>query len=162
MSRDASVAIVAGLILVAAVVAVGVGLSATTKTVSNSGSFQGGAIPDPPTDGSFGVIHERQSTPGLTILGIHFHSDTYTVQVAFVAPPECLDVTDSGQETLLSAGECEDLPVQGEVVGNGITPDGASLTIVRIEVTEQCFEAITLGEAWPPPGVEECAPSPGA
>jgi hypothetical protein len=156
MSREVSVAIVVGAVLVAALVAAGVGLSATTKTVTDSGPVQGGSIPDPPADSSSGVIHGLQSTPGSRILGFRLRSSKYVVQVAFIAPPECLSTTGSGQEALLTSGDCTDLPVLGEISGGGTTVTGLRLTIVSIHVTKQCYEALDVGGAWPSAS-EACA-----
>jgi hypothetical protein len=149
MNREVSVAIVVGAVLVAALVAAGVGLSATTKTVSDSGPVQVGSIPEPPADSSFAVIYELQSTPGSSLLGFRLRSSKYVVQVAFIAPPECLSTTDSGQDALLTSGDCADLPVHGEITGDGTTVTGLELTIVSIDVTKRCYEALDLGGAWP-------------
>jgi hypothetical protein len=149
MNRDASLAIVVGIILAAVVVAVGVGLTGTTKTTTSSGPSDGGRLAEPPADASFGVIYGLQATPGLNIAGLRLRSSKYSVQVAVIAPSTCLSTDDSGREELIAVGDCARLPVHGEVSGGGTTPSGLTLSVVTLEVSQRCFEALTIGEPWP-------------
>jgi hypothetical protein len=73
-----------------------------------------------------------------------------------VVPPECIGVDAAGGEVLLSEGVCADLPARGEVTGGGTTADGSRLVFVRIEVSKSCFEAVGIGERWPP-DADACA-----
>jgi hypothetical protein len=152
MSRDASIAIVVAVVFVAVLVAAGVGLSATKKTISSSGQ----AVTDPPSEGSSGVVYGLQETPGFSIVGLRLRSSVYVAQVGFVVPPECISADESGVEQLLAVGSCADLPAHGELSGGGTTSTGLKLAIVRVEVSKRCYEALAVGTVWPP-AAEECA-----
>jgi hypothetical protein len=145
VSRETSILVVAGLLFVAVLVAVGLGLSATKRTTTSSGQ----AVTDPPSQGSSGVVYGLQETPGLSIVGLRLRSSVYVAQVGFVVPPECISTDESGTEQLLAAGICADLPAHGELSGGGTTPAGEKLAIVRVEVSKRCYEALEVGASWP-------------
>ena len=149
MSRDASIALVAGAIVVAIVVAAGLGAFATTSTSTTTGAQPGQPVPDPPSDSSAGVIFDLHATGGQSIFGVRLRSGTFVAQVGMIVPPECVVLDAAGNEELLTEGICASLPVQGELSGGGTTPEGLKLVFVRVEVSRPCFEALAIGDTWP-------------
>jgi len=102
------------------------------------------------------VVYDLQSTPGLNIVGLSLRSSAYVAQVALVVPPQCVSLDNSGREELLTEGICADLPVNGELSGGGVTAAGLKLAIVSVKVSKPCYEALSIGAAWPSVA-EECA-----
>jgi hypothetical protein len=147
MSRDAPWMILAGVVAVAIIVALGAGAFGTTRTTTESPAT--GPIPDPASDGSTGVVFDLRASGGLTVLGLPLRSRTYEAHVGFIAPPACVSRDDAGHEELLSEGECANLPARGEVSGGGTTVGGLNLVIVTVDVSKRCYEALTVGVTWP-------------
>ena len=155
MSAGGIVAIILGLVLVAAVVVVGVGAFALTSgsEVTSSPVVN---VPSPPLDGSAAVVFDRRQSEGTNFLGIQFRSPNYSIDVQLVVPDECLQRDGSGNEVLVEDGECADIPASGELVGSGITESRQRIVFLRMDVSEQCFESLSVGDRWPS-SVAECA-----
>jgi hypothetical protein len=77
------------------------------------------------------------------------------VNVWVIAPADCVWL-DGDVESLRNTEECADVVATGPIVGSGRTPEGNGLYLVRVAVTDSCFEAIEVGAAWPPV-LAECA-----
>jgi hypothetical protein len=147
VNRDASVALVVGLIVLVVVVVLAAGALGTTRTTMTAGA--GVPITMPPDDGSAGTVFGLNERPGQSIFGISLTSSSYHAMIGMVVPVECIRVDESGNETLLSDGVCAGLPVYGVLSGGGTTPSGGRLAIVDIEVSKQCYAALTIGDTWP-------------
>jgi hypothetical protein len=154
MRRETSILIVVGVLFVAVLVAAGLGLSATRKTIAEPVGT--GTVLDPPADGSAGQVFGLHSTPGLSVLGLRLRSSSYVVQVGFIVPFECIAADESGRQVLLADGLCANVPAHGELSGGGTTSIGQTLAIVSIDVSKRCYEALEIGTAWPP-GTATCA-----
>lgn len=144
--NDGLLMLAGGVILVVVVAALGVGMLGTTVTSSEGPSRE---LPAPPEDGSAGVVWDLRTIEGTSILGIKLQRDRREAHVAMVVNEECVRVSESGDEELAGGGACENLPARGEVVGGGTTEAGSRLVIVRVDVGRQCYEALTVGVAWP-------------
>ena len=152
MSRDGALLVVLGVIVVGvlAVVGLGAGLGAYQTTVSTSSSpSTTAAIPDPPGDGSSGVVFSSRVQGGQSLFGIPLTSDEYILHVGMVAPENCVVADAEGMQALSEEGECAELPARGKVTGGGTNAAGDNLVIVELEVERDCFEALTEGDAWP-------------
>lgn len=151
MKGDGSGALLLGAALMAILVIAGVAVlqMTATTTTSDSGPLPGTGVSSP-------VVFDLRTTSGLSILGLDLRSPTYEAHIAMTVPPMCVRQESSGVEVLLSDGVCADLPVRGALSGGGTTATGERLVFVRIEVSEPCYAALTLGDAWPPAS-GECA-----
>lgn len=155
MTAGGIVAILFGLVVVAAVVVVGVGafaLSSQTEVTSEPGVV----VPAPPLDGSEGVVFDLHESDGVEFLGITFRAWNYTVDVQMVVPDECIQRDGSNNEVLVDDGDCADLPAQGELVGSGFTESQRRLAFVRMDISQDCYEALTIGDRWPS-SLPECS-----
>ena len=94
------------------------------------------------------MVTGRHVSGGLSVAGITLRSPAYDVHVSLVASRDCVWV-DTNEEQLHATGECADVPVVGPIVGKGRTPEGNDLFLVRVDVSERCYEAITVGDRWP-------------
>jgi hypothetical protein len=153
MSRDAGLAIVIGVIVLAVVVVVGLGAVGMTSTTVQSGPST--VVRTPPEDGSSGVVFDLRERQGQRFLGIRFSADRHYASIALVVPPACIVEDADGKELLRDDGECADLPVRGELTGSGTTQEQGRLAIVNVEISRSCFEAIAVGEQWPT-SIEAC------
>ena len=153
MSRDATLAIGIGVVLVAIVVAAAAGGFATTTTITSSGSSA--RIPDPSSDSSTGIVSDLREFGGNTIFGLRLSQPTREAHISIILPPECVQEDESGNETVRADGPCADLPAHGDLAGSGTTATGLRLAIVAVKVSQDCFEVLTIGETWPA-AVAEC------
>jgi hypothetical protein len=101
-----------------------------------------------------------QVSGGLKLLGIQFRAPKYAALVSMIAPEECIVNSGNGDGEVLDRGVCASLPASGAISGGGITRDGHSLTIVEVSIEERCYQALSIGSAWPSE-TAECGESPG-
>ena len=145
--------------------ALGVGIVIVLAVgVALAGGFVGGSVetsvsefqlPDPPSDGTRGIVTERRAEGGTSFLGWQFSKPEHSVNVWVLAPADCVWL-DGDVESLRSTGECADVPAVGPIVGSGRTSEAENLYLVRVAVTEDCLDAIEVGDFWPPL-IPECA-----
>jgi hypothetical protein len=154
MNSVAVLAVVAGAVLVLALLG-GLALSATR--VSNGGDFAvGDDAPraDPPSDGSYGlVVAVYRAKAGFGVFGWEIIDSEYEAQVMFVPPAGCTP-PESGD--LAAEGACANVPAAGRIGGGGITAEGHRLVAVATAITKACHDALALGDRWPPV-LPECA-----
>ncbi len=150
MSSGGLAALVAGVVIVLALGIVLVGGLAGGSVETTQSGFQ---LPDPPSDITQGVVTERRSEGGDSLFGWQFDKPDLAVNVWVLAPADCVGL-DGDIETLRNTGECADVVATGPIVGSGRTPEGIGLYLVRVPVTEACFEVIEAGDAWPPERTE--------
>jgi hypothetical protein len=145
------VAAAAIVLVVGAALFVGVagGGSVTTST-SEEVSFE--AIP---TDGT-AIVFARNQSGGLEIFGARLRGRDSTFDIGFAVPESCVVRDDAGDEALRDDAECAGLPAYGRVVGGGVTRDGKRIVVVRLEVSEDCYEALPFAASAWPTGVEVC------
>ena len=154
MSRELSAALVAGLVLAAAVLALGLGLGGSSERGENPFA----QLADGPTELGEGVVVGKAATGGLSIFGMRFRSQTYSADVQLLAEAGCALSLKGGDPWPSTREECaSDVPVAGEIVGLGQTATGESIVGVRVELTRDCYDALTPGDLWPPdrPGCED-------
>ena len=154
MSRDASLVVVIGAVLVVLAAAAAVGAYGTTRTTSRS--EVSGQIPEPPIDGSTGVVMGLMSAGGQRILGLRLHSRSFEAQVGFAVGRECFEQYSSGGPESSGQIACGNLPAHADVSGSGTTATGTDFLIVRIAVSQDCYEALSIGDTWPA-SAEACA-----
>lgn len=152
MSSGGLAGLLAGAVILLAlgVVLVG-GLAGGTVEVTQS-SFQ---LPDPPSDITQGVVTERRSEGGNSLFGWQFDQPELAVNIWLIAPAECVGL-DGDVESMRNTGECADVVASGPITGSGINAEGNGLYLVRVPVSEACFDAIEVGAPWPPL-IAECA-----
>ena len=154
MTKEATVAVVLGLVVLAGIVIVGLGAFDTTTMTSTSGGPV--SFPEPDDDPASGVVANLRTSPGTTILGIELTSDRHYVHIAFAAPPACIVEDENGAQAVARSDGCMGLAAYGLVSGHGITIEGVSYVFVEVRVTQACFEALSTGDAWPADD-EDCA-----
>ena len=106
-------------------------------------------IPEPASDGSAGVIFELRQSDGSDVLGIRLRPVTNEAHVGLAVPSECVQHSESGKQELRDEGACSQLPVRGEVDGNGTTAAGVQFVILRVNLYERCNETLSIGDTWP-------------
>jgi hypothetical protein len=148
MGRDTLALIVVGGVVVLVVLALGIGAFVGTTTSSSSGAVVSQPM-NLPEDGSTGVVFDLNVREGMSIFGVKMQADKHAAHIGVVVPPECVGRDASGREELSTEGVCADIPVQGELAGGGTTPDGGNLAIVRVEISRECYEALSAGGEWP-------------
>jgi hypothetical protein len=134
----------------AALVLIGLGLTAvllgsSSTTVGTSGE---GPI-EPPDDGSAVVVSTR-SSGGFSLLGIDVAAPDHSVTVRFLSAPECAPLLNIGSPWPLRTPDCPGPSgVIGEVTGFGLTSGGDAVVDVEIDVSTACHEATEPGSVWP-------------
>ena len=108
-----------------------------------------------PTEGEGGLVYSKHETGGFVLFGMEFNPRDRWLSVGFVAPDECMEQNDDGEDIVISSGACGELPASGVAEGGGRTADGVDWVMVRVDVSRKCFDAITAGDAWPS-DVSEC------
>jgi len=149
-----TIAVAGGVLLVVALL--GAGLLAPGEVTVTESPVPSGGIPDPPADGSTGVVMgSHQTESGLELLGIRFRAPSYAAFVAVAAPARCLAWTGDGEHEVVADGDCSSLPATGPLGGAGTTADGVSFVIVQVPISGACHEELVAGESWPT-GIPEC------
>ena len=154
MSRDAQIALAVGAVLLIVAVAAGLGLAGTTSTTITHDDGPG--VPDPPADGSAGLVFDLRTSGGFNLFGLQIVPQDREAHVGLIVPPECVRQDTSGGEELLTEGVCAGLPLYGELSGGGTTGDGLRLVFVRVGLSRSCYEALAIGDPWPS-SAEACA-----
>lgn len=146
MSKISNTSIIVGVLLVVAAIAV-LALRATVVDVE----VQPPITFDPGTlKPNTGIVINKLQTGGLELFGLRFGTNTYTLDVQFVAPAGCSLAVVDGDRWPTPIEECGDGPkITGEVTGRGIEPDGESIITVGTEVDIDCFTAVSRGDTWP-------------
>jgi hypothetical protein len=138
------IAIVAVLVLGAAGV---FGVTGGTSGSSSDAVIVEGMPPQPPSDGSYGLVYNSyKSESGLNLLGWQIVTPRFQANVGFVPPPGCA-VPSMGK--LEPRGSCAGVPAWGDISGGGTTAEGRQLVIVSVRVSEACHDALQPGDRWP-------------
>ena len=144
-SAETAVLLVVGLVVLAGAVALFAGaFGMSSEVVVQDGS----PAPPPPVDGTSGVVAGKNISGGLSIVRVVLRPPDYNVDVSVVANRECVWL-DGDEEKLRSTGECADVPVVGPIVGSGRTAEGNDFFMVRVDVSEPCYDTIAVGDLWP-------------
>jgi hypothetical protein len=153
VSRDAALVVVVGAIVLVVAVVIGLGAFGTTTTTTTSGPAT--VPPDPPPGGTTGVTFELRTEPGTSILGLKLRADKHYAFVALAAPQACIDENEDGSPDLSAEASCANLAAHGEIAGNGTTSYGINFVVVEVQITQACFNALAVGDMWPPSG-DDC------
>ena len=145
MGRD----ITAGIVIVFLALVALVGLFFGGFGGSTTVTFDSSSPMPPPTEGDGGLVYGKHETGGTELLGFEVRPRDRWLSVGFVAPAECLERDDEGEQVVLTSGICGELPGSGVVEGGGITAQQVEWVIVRVEVSRACFEAVSAGDRWP-------------
>jgi hypothetical protein len=147
VSREVSAALVAGLVLAGAVLALGLGLGGSSEQRENPFA----QLADGPTELGEAVVVGKAATGGRSIFGMRVRSQTFSADVQLLAEEACHLVVHGGDPWPSEREECaSDVPVAGEIVGLGRRASGESIVGVRVEITRACFDALVPGDGWPP------------
>jgi hypothetical protein len=98
------------------------------------------------------LVISRRQEGGFKAFGIRFSAPTYRVAVSFTAPPDCFEVI--SRATTWPTGDAACGPtggIAGELSGLGTTALRDTIVAVTFEVTQDCFDATTVGDRWPIP-----------
>jgi len=150
MSQNVVAGIVVGLMVLLGVVALAAGLGGSVSISDHNGP----EVPAP-TEGEGGLVYSKHETGGFVLFGMQFNPRDRWLSVGFVAPDECMEQDDEGEDVVIASGDCGALPAWGVAGGGGRTAEGVDWVMVRVDVSRTCFEAITAGDAWPS-DVSEC------
>ena len=127
MSSGGLSTLVAGVVIAMALgIVLGGGLARGSVEVPQS-SFR---TPDPPSDITQRVVTELRSEGGNSLFGWQFDKPEVAVNVWVIA----------------LAG----VVASGPIVGSCQTPEGNGLYLVRVLVSDACYEMIEAGAPWPP------------
>jgi hypothetical protein len=141
---------VLGFVVVAALV---MGLRFTT---TETGVLPPVTLPDPGEEPAAAVIVGRHQSGGMSFFGLSLGTITRTLEVQFYAPPGCVDVIAQDEPWPIAHPACAvDVPISGTISGRGIAPTGETIVSVAVDVSRDCYDAVALGDRWPPAG--ECA-----
>lgn len=148
----AFLAVGALVLLVGAALGVGIaGGSVTTSETTEQVSFE-----SIPTDGT-AIVVGRSQEGGLELFGARLRGRDSSFDVGFAVPEACVERDAAGMEALRDDGDCAGLPAYGAVVGGGVTRDGTRIVLVRIDVSDDCYEAVPFAAVTWPPDVPECS-----
>jgi hypothetical protein len=101
------------------------------------------------------VVISAQTRQETSFFGIIRGDTHHILRVQFYAPPECAAVITNGAQWPLSTNDCPSrVPIEGVVSGTGTAPTGETIVAVDVETTQECFEAVALGDSWPPSRTE--------
>ncbi len=146
-AREAGILAVIVIVVLAALAVVAGGLFSVRVSIEEVDSP--GVFVDPPEDGNSGTIFDLHRRDAQRLLGITYRGAEHHAHVAVVVPRECISTSGSGDETLRDDGPCADLPIRGELVGGGTSGEGHEFVFVRVPISEDCFNALERGTAWP-------------
>lgn len=140
--------VVGGAIVLVAVVtllALVFGAASRSETVvDDEGTFDPNDISEQP------LVVDRIESGGFELFGIAITGPDRWLSVGLAVRPECV-AQDAGGTRLLGDGECGDYgSLAGPLTGSGRTREGVSWVAVRIDVDEDCFRAVEVGDRWPP------------
>ncbi len=150
MNQNVAAGVVVAFLGVLALVALAVGgLGGSTSVV-----FDTSPSPPAPTEGEGGLVYGRHETGGVVLFGTEVRPRERWLAVGFVAPEECIEQDDQGEDVVIASGDCGELPAWGVVDGGGRTVDGVVWVIVRVDVARKCFEVVERGDEWPSDAAE--------
>ena len=147
--------VVGGITIVLALAIVGAfgsGLMGTRERIEQDEPL---TLPDPPADGSSGVIVGMQTEPHST-LGFRWGRKSQSVFVQIVVRTQCVGILDGILDSTETA-DCPDILTTGVQSGEGRTVTGDRLVRMELSVSRDCFDAVVVGDPWPPKPAE-CAP----
>jgi len=142
--------VASGIVIIALVIVLAVGLAGGSSEIT----YSDGPGADPPDDPSAGIVSGSRTSGGSSFLGIQIQAPTPVLEVAVIASPDCVS-RDGSEERLTSTGECADVPAIGPIVGTGRSRLGDNYYLVLVEVSDDCLEAVAIGDRWPT-GLPEC------
>ena len=153
MGRDAAVGLVGAVIVIGVAIAVLLGAAGgRVETSTNTEEVSFDAIP---TDGT-AIVFARTQSGGLEILGAQFRSRESTFDIGFAVPESCVERDEADDDVLRDDLECAGLPAYGPVVGGGVTREGTRIVLVRLDVSEECYEAVPFAATTWPTDIEAC------
>lgn len=145
MNQNVVAGVVVAFLGVLGLVALAVGgLGGSTSVV-----FDTSQSPPAPTEGEGGLVYGRHETGGFVLFGMEVRPRERWLAVGFVAPDECIEQDDQGEDVVIASGDCGELPAWGVVDGGGTTMDQVEWVIVRVDVPRKCFEVVERGDEWP-------------
>ena len=150
MNQNVTAGVVAVFLGVLGLVALAVGGLGGSKSVV----FDTSPSPPAPTEGEGGLVYGRHETGGVVLFGMELKPRDRWLSVGFVAPDECIEQNDEGEDVVLASGDCGALPGTGLVEGGGTTMDQVVWVMVRVDVTRKCFEVVERGDEWPSDAAE--------
>ncbi len=148
MSRETNVGVILGVLVVGALV-----MFALQSTSTETEVLPSVTLGDPQdVEPTAAVITEKHESGGFSILGLRFGRTTYRLSVQIFDAPGCFEVVSFGEPWPTPFQDCtSSVSITGEISGIGTTARGASTIIeVNVEVPEDCYQAVALGETWPP------------
>lgn len=154
-----SVGVLAAIALaIVAVIIVGAGLvGVETRTEL----LETGPLPEPPRDGSAGVVVARRAEP-YSLLGFQWGRKAQSITVQMVLLPECAPLLDGLTDVTDGSEGCLEILAVGAVAGEGRNSFGERLVAIRLDVSRDCFGAISLGDRFPHPSGMCPVPAPTA
>lgn len=156
MKSGAIIVIGLGLLVLVGLFAAGLGVTSKSGSSGVTAESIAGTPGEPPVDGSGALVYGTfRTNAGIKMLGIQVRRPDYAASVGFVPPAGC---TPAQGAVLVAGGPCARVPVAGDVTGGGTTRSGATLVIVQVPISNDCFEELRVGDPWPSthPG---CRPS---
>ena len=107
------------------------------------------------------VVTSMRAREGFTLFWIDFRKPEQHVDVMFELPGECWErIQNEPNWPIPDPGCAGPAGLAGTISGSGRTAEGNSLAAVSIEVSPECFTAVTPGMAWPPPVAACTDPTP--
>ena len=150
MNQNVTAGVVAVFLGVLGLVALAVGgLGGSTTVTIDSGP----SVPSP-TKGEGGLVYGKHETGGIVLFGMELKPRDRWLSVGFVAPDECIEQDDEGEDVVVTSGACAALPASGVAKGGGRTMDGVEWVQVRVDVSRKCFEVVERGDEWPSDAAE--------
>ena len=150
MNQNVAAGVVVAFLAVLGLMALAVGgLGGSTSVVFDDSP----AVPVP-IGGEGGLVYGRHETGGVVLFGMEVRPRERWLAVGFVAPDECIEQDGQGEDVVIASGGCGELPGSGLVQGGGRTAQGVDWVQVRVDVSRECFEVVSKGDAWPSDAAE--------